>query len=90
MIGTNSSKTLPQIEEIEMESPGAVSYYRKSLRLTAELDVNGLQSTFDQAAINQTRTAVNSLVCTDGNSEISESMELDGKSATTLKILGES
>jgi DNA-binding transcriptional MerR regulator len=58
IVGTDSSETRHQITENKPESPGAGSYYRKSLQLIAELDVNGLQTTLDQAAINLTRPTV--------------------------------
>lgn len=58
IVGTGSSETRPQINENEMESPGAESYNRKSLQLIDELDVNGLQTTLDRAAINLTRPTV--------------------------------
>ena len=58
IVGTDSSETRHQITENKPESPGAGSYYRKSLQLIAELDVNGLQATLDQAAINLTRPTV--------------------------------
>ena len=58
IIGIGSSKTLPHISENETEPQGADFYYQKSLQLIAELDVNGLQATLDQAAINLTRPAV--------------------------------
>ena len=58
IVGTDSSETRHQVSENETESPGAESYYRKSLQLIAELDVNGLQATLDKAAINLTRPTV--------------------------------
>ena len=58
IVGTDSSETQHQINENETESLWAESYYRKSLQLVTELDVNGLQATLDKAAINLTRPTV--------------------------------
>ncbi len=58
IVGTDSSETRHQINENETESLSAESYYRKSLQLITELDVNGLQAALDKAAINLTRPRV--------------------------------
>ena len=58
IVGTDPIRAQRPFSENATDSLRAESYYRKSLRLVAELDVDGLQAFLDRAAINLTRPAV--------------------------------
>ena len=55
IVGSCSPDTRHHINEDETNSPGAESYYQESLRFVADLDVVGMQSVLEKAAINLTR-----------------------------------
>ena len=55
IVGTRSPEARHYMNEDITDSAGAEPYYQKSLQLVAELDVFGLQSVLEKAAINLTR-----------------------------------
>ena len=58
VVGTWSNETRHLVDENVTASSRAEHYFQKSLQLVAELDVIGLQSVIDEAAINLTRPAL--------------------------------
>ena len=58
VVGIDSFETRHAIGGNETDSMQAESYIQKSLKLVAELDINGLQDILDTAAVNLTRPTV--------------------------------
>lgn len=58
IVGSRPSESKHDLNGENSNLPGAQPYLQKSLQLVKELDINGLQSMLDKAAINLTRPAL--------------------------------